>query len=357
MTADSELAPVSAAQWSAFTRFAVPFQREQSEMVLLTDASKQELLLTDRNALLDLLTSGFRGDTQRSANAATLDHELQRRGLRGAGVLAGDDLAHAAHWWEREWAASLDYYQWSRRSLYRDTIDEDGGQRRETLSAYLRDDGPPPARLYPAGTAVPLTPARALPSDVTLGQELLKRRTVRVYAREAVPAASLSDILWHGLAGVRLTRTTVSDDDLLHLLDSYGIAFDFYVVIYDVAEIAPGVYYYDIEAHALVLLVAGEFREEMTTNLFGQTAPRSAAWTVLIAADFLQYAWRYRHERALRNLYVDAGRVAQQLLLIAGAYAIGSFMTPALRDRALAALLHLDPARQAPLYSVTMGLG
>jgi nitroreductase len=59
----------------------------------------------------------------------------------------------------------------------------------------------------------------------------------------------------------------------------------------------------------------------------------------------------------LRNLYIDAGRVAQQLLLIAGAYAIGSFMTPALRDRALAALLHLDPARQAPLYSVTMGLG
>lgn len=356
MAVDNNASEARSGRWSSLTRFAAPFQREQGEMVLLTNAERHELLLAERGALLDLLTSEFLGEAERSDSATTLDQELQRRGLRAVGDAEAAGVAQAAHWWEREWSGPLDYYLWSRRWHYRDADDRDGAERRDTLRAYVQSGGPPPERLRPAGEALTLPAARPLPAERSLGEELLQRRTIRRYVQRDASRASLSAILWHGLAGVRLTREAASEDELLHYLESYGVAFDFYLVVYAVSGIAPGVYYYDLEAHALVLLCAGDFREQMTTNLFGQTAPMSAAWTILLSADYVQYAWRYRHERALRNLYIDAGRVAQNLILIAGAYDLGSFMTPALRDRAVASLLQLDPERQAPLYSVTMGL-
>ena len=168
--------------------------------------------------------------------------------------------------------------------------------------------------------------------------------------------ASLSTILWNGLDGVRRTRTAAAREiDLLGDLLSYGVAFDFYIIIYAVEALNPGVYFYDLSTHQLILLREGNLRDEMRECMLGQAAPKTAAWTIVMVADFAQYHWRYRHERGLRNLYIEAGRLAQNLILWAASYELASLPTPAIRDRQASKLLGIRWPRQAPIYTLTMG--
>jgi SagB-type dehydrogenase family enzyme len=139
-------------------------------------------------------------------------------------------------------------------------------------------------------------------------------------------------------------------------LNSYGVAFDFYIVVFEVESLTSGIYFYDLRDHAVLLLRSGTFRPVMTGLLSNQAAPDTAGWTILLVADLPQYQWRYRHERALRNLYLEAGRIGQHLILTSTLFGLATLPTPALADRDLSALLQLDPVRQTPIYSLTMGL-
>jgi SagB-type dehydrogenase family enzyme len=161
-------------------------------------------------------------------------------------------------------------------------------------------------------------------------------------------------VLAHGLEDVR-ERRRLQPGDNLDYLRTHGIAFDFHVVAYGVEGLEPGVYGYRVAQHELVLQRAGDFRQAMRSVLIGMKAPDTASWTLFMSADFLQYQWRYRHERALRHLYMTSGRLAQRLLVVAQAYRLGTLPTPATRDAETIELLQLDAFRQAPLYTLTMG--
>jgi SagB-type dehydrogenase family enzyme len=266
-----------------------------------------------------------------------------------------DTTNHILHWWERKWHPSLEYYVWSRKATFFDSHDEDGRKREEALTAY-EAHSPAPERLRPEGVVYSLPEPTELPATMTVGHNLLNRRTIRRYRDEAAPLYSLSSLLWHGLDSVRRTRKAAQQEATMGHLRSYGSAFDIYPVLYHVDGVPIGVYYYDIEKHELTLVREGNYRSEMVTNLVDHDAPMSASWTIMIVGDFLQYQWRYRHERALRNLYIEAGRVSQWLILTGALYGLASFPTPAMVDSGLSDLLALDAQRQCPIYSLTQGL-
>lgn len=71
-------------------------------------------------------------------------------------------------------------------------------------------------------------------------------------------------------------------------------------------------------------------REVMQRCLIGHEGPASAACTLILSVEFERYQWRYRHERALRNLYVETGRIAHHLLLQATAHGLGTHILYAL---------------------------
>ncbi|HEY2961684.1 MAG TPA: SagB/ThcOx family dehydrogenase [Pyrinomonadaceae bacterium] len=297
----------------------------------------------DRLAFLDAVAHGSRRDGK-----APLANDL-------FGEIDADSARHLAHWIERGWHTSLEYYLWSRHSKFIDENDSTGDLRRDAIRTYLEKQAPP-ARIKPEGEYLLLPAAVEAAENLSLGELLLRRRTQRTYRREPVSLSSLSSLLWFGLNAVRKTRASLTDNDLLSYLKSYGVAFDFYLVIYDVESLASGTYFYDIRDHAVLLSRAGLFRNEMTELLSNQPAPETAAWSIVLVADLLQYQWRYRHERALRNLYIEAGRIGQHLILTGTLFGLGTLPTPALSDRGLSALLQLDPLRQTPVYSLTMGL-
>lgn len=336
------------AGWSPFLVLRPP-RANQGDTVLLSDSGQLKRALIKRTALLDLVASTFRTPS----SLPPLGQHMEDLGFMGKPPEA-EVAAHAAHWWQRGWHPSLDYYLWSRQYNYRDEQDTSGEKRKEVLRTYL-ESWEPPERVKPLGEEHALPKPPQPPKGVSLGELLMNRRTIRSYVKQMVADSMLSSILWTGLEEARSARRLPKDDPL-NYLKSYGVAFDFYLVLYSVEGLPPGVYFYDVSRHLVVEMKKGDYREKMVHHLSELKGPTTAAWTIILTADFVQYQWRYRHERALRHMYVESGRIAQRLLMMAMGYGLGTLPTPAVRDKDIAALLGLNERRQAPIYTLTMGL-
>lgn len=264
-----------------------------------------------------------------------------------------DDPDHSdtQHWLDRNWEWSLGYYLWSRRDDFIDR--ESAGVADSVIERYRQSDGPAPAVRDVLPPVVSLPPPTEEPPG-TFRDVLLRRATIRSFRPEPMPLRLFSALLWHGFAVVRDLR--LGDPESHEPLRSFGCAFDVAVINYKIDGLVPGIWWYDISQHVVSGGLPGRYEQEVDEIVWGQGPPLSAAATLVIVADFLRYQWRYRHERALRNLYIDAGRLMHPLLLVAAAYKIGCFITPATRDDRLVPLLGLRHPSQAPLYTLTFGL-
>jgi SagB-type dehydrogenase family enzyme len=297
--------------------------------------------------------------------ADALAGRILRGEVNGDGHAAWRDAVAAArdrsglvpgwrHWQDRAWYPSDQYYVASRRWLYSDSPDPDGAIRDATIRRYLEVDGPPDPVELRNGPRVRLGET-ALPEDTPVSRLLVDRRSGRAYARKPVPLARLSGLLWHGLAEVRAYRERAAEGKPLTLLDSYASALDFYVCVYSVKGLEPGVYRYGVSDHDLTCIRPGDHRAVMIKVMQGMRSPATAAWTLGLVADFPRYQWRYRHEHGLRRLYMESGILAQELLILAMAYGLSTLVTPAQRDRPYMELHELSPDRFAPTYTLTMG--
>ncbi|GII75865.1 hypothetical protein Sru01_08470 [Sphaerisporangium rufum] len=281
---------------------------------------------------------------------------LRDCGLLRAGAIDEDTGRGLAHWHSRGWSHALNTYLWSRRASFHDDGEAYRERQREALDTFLREDGPPPRPRRAATRPLALAEPAPLPRT-PVGEVLRKRVTSRTLHRRPFGDQRLSDLLGHGLA--RASRNRDPDPaDPQRFLFSYGAAFDYYVGVYDVAGVEPGIHLYDPFTHALDDL--GTVRGEAETRaackelFIGQRQVDTAAATVFVVADFPRYQWRYRHERGLRNLYFDSARVAQALILVATACGLQTWLTPAVRDSLGERLLRLTPVDQQVLTTVTV---
>jgi SagB-type dehydrogenase family enzyme len=259
------------------------------------------------------------------------------------------------HWQDRRWHPSDHYYLASRHDGEAREADADMSLRLSMIDLFLLADGPPPEEHRPDGPVVPLGTPPPL-GEQQLSRLLVTRRTGRSYVRRAPSLGSLSGLLWYGLAEVRAGRHEGGRLDPAAYLDCYGAAWDFYLCVYKVDGVEPGVYRYDLRDHALVGVRPGDHRDAMIDVLQGMHSPATAAWTLGMVADFPRYQWRYRHEHGLRRLYLEAGVLGQQLIVLAMSYGLSTLVTPAQKDRAYLALHGLPEDRFAPVYTLTMGL-
>ena len=317
--------------------------------MLMSDSWNCKRFLIKRKDLFEALCNSF-------AKKPIPQHlkPILESGIVDNTELSADDVVKVKHWWDRGWHPSLDYYLWSRYGHYCDEHDPTKERRRETIQNYLKIGWPPP-RLMPKGDSSQLPEPQEPLWNATLGERLLQRRSVRKYISDPVSSAVLSSVLWHGLHETRCFRKRPIEGPTDYL-KSMGSAFDFYLVIYDVNNINPGAYYYDIVDHTLTPIKSGNFRKAMLKILRLMPAPATAMCTLVLVADFAQYQWRYRHERALRHLYFESGRIAQKALVTAMQYNLGVLLTPAQVDSKLIELLDIDRVRQCPIYTITMGL-
>ncbi|MDR7313776.1 SagB/ThcOx family dehydrogenase [Brevibacillus nitrificans] len=283
-------------------------------------------------------------------DSTPLKDNLSRYGLFKDEGLPSEWIQGFKEWNEKGWGLALPFYWISRGFPYHDKS-PDPVYREETLTRYLKMDGAiKTTKQFDSSFSLPSP--QDLNDKISLGQVLLGRRTAHRF-NSGADLQELSDWLWYGLYEVRACRKPING--VIDILKSYGSAFDFYIVVYDVKDLESGIYFYNLVDHSLSLIQKGAYRSNMVSALMGQSPPETACFSLLVTAEFKRYQWRYRHERALRNLFTDSGRILQKMILIANVFSMDCFLTPAIKDLEINQLLKLDAKIEGSIYSLTVG--
>jgi SagB-type dehydrogenase family enzyme len=217
-------------------------------------------------------------------------------------------------------------------------------------SGLDRSDKPELYKLYPSAPRVTLCTPQAV-GDAGLWHALARRRSERRFQAVALSKAHLSQLLW-AAQGITLQ----AEGYAFRTAPSAGALYpvETYVVVNDVEGVAPGVYHYVVAAHELEQLQLGDFRAAVARAALDQSMAAQAnvvfAWTAI----FQRSKWKYR-QRAYRYIYLDAGHIAQNVVLAAVALGLGTCQLAALYDDEVNALLGVDGEDESIIYMTVVG--
>lgn len=121
---------------------------------------------------------------------------------------------------------------------------------------------------------------------------------------------------------------------------------ELYAVVERVTGVDPGLYYYDVNRHALVRLRSGSLLGEVARAIQSGPDAQRAAAVVLITNVFARYRARYAN-RGDRYALIDTGHIGENLRLAAGELGIAEASPPRFAEQALAALLEVDGRDEA----------
>ena len=193
-----------------------------------------------------------------------------------------------------------------------------------------------------AGTAGAAEPALvALPAPDTLGKATLagsisERRSIREYAPGALTLAEVSQLMWcaQGITGGDEKHRAVPSARAVHPLQVRLEA-------RRVDGLAPGLYVYRHEAHALALVAAGDHRPAVT-GAAGQPCIEAAAAVICVAGDSTLAAARFGRNAA-RWLGMEAGFVVQNVYLTCTSLGLGTVMVGGYEEEKANAAFQLVP--------------
>ncbi|AZO59680.1 SagB/ThcOx family dehydrogenase [Mesorhizobium sp. M1A.F.Ca.IN.022.06.1.1] len=338
-----------ALEWKPVLTIRPNFVGKRGE-VQISDALGQQRYKVRKRDLLDALC----GDHPRTDHVLT---SLKETGLLAKSwdpVETGSEGVE--HWTSRNWTFALSYYLWSRRSMFLDEGEDYERIRCTALRDMLDESNLPLPEPIKEEEAIQLPEAADLPENESVGEVLANRVTTLAFSSGGkTDAALLHGLLFHGFSVSRPYHVPNVEDHIHNILHGVGFAFDPFLAIFDINGIEPGLYDYNISQDRLKLVKKGVFRKQISSGLIGHEQALTAACTVLLVADFRRFQWRYRHERALRNLYFDVGRMAQYFILVSTAFGLKTHITPATVDDDLAKLLDIDPDERQVFHSITLG--
>ncbi|MFF1409419.1 nitroreductase family protein [Streptomyces sp. NPDC058289] len=243
-----------------------------------------------------------------------------------------------ADWVAGGWRPSLEYFDWSEEGRV-------GAIREEPVEEPAEEAVEEPlANTTAADWRWGELAGRAPASERTVGEVLVHRRTARSYDPKGLDQLAFAGIL-HDFAA--LLDGTVDTG-------GFRLGLRFTAIVYGVDGLTPGVWSLGLKNEVATLVRPAELRRVMSDLMCGMQAAETAGATVVLVADFQERQQRFPYERALRELYVEVGRIAQWLILASEARGAGCLITPATNDKVLCDVLGLPPG-QAPVYTITFG--
>lgn len=209
---------------------------------------------------------------------------------------------------------------------------------------------PAPFKKYPEAELLPL-PAPQESGGPSLWAVLKGRRSHRRFTGTPLALADLSQLLWAAQGITRRTRgfgfRAAPSAGALYPVETY-------VVAREVTDMAAGVYHYNIPRHALDRLRAGDFSRDLARAALDQAmvshAPVTFAWTAVVARS----KWKYL-QRAYRYVYLDAGHLAENLMLAAEGLGLGSCGIGAIYDEEVNQILEVDGSAETAVYLCVVG--
>jgi SagB-type dehydrogenase family enzyme len=175
-----------------------------------------------------------------------------------------------------------------------------------------------------------------------LTEALARRRSQRVFADRPLPPEAVSQLCW---AAQGITQAEKG----FRTAPSAGALFPIAVFLVD----AAGVSEYKPQRHMLLRAPTGDLRGQLRAAAHDQDFVGQAPLCLVITMDVSRAAAKYG-ARAERYGLLEAGHVAQNVLLQATALGLVGTPVGAFEDDQVATLLNL-PAGVRPVYLVSLG--
>ncbi|UNK48116.1 putative peptide maturation dehydrogenase [Lysobacter sp. S4-A87] len=125
-----------------------------------------------------------------------------------------------------------------------------------------------------------------------------------------------------------------------------------YLIVQHVEGVAPGLYHYRAQEHALEPLAGPDkpLREFVMDMVAQQHWFADAHVVVLLSPRFDRTFWKYRHHaKGYRVVALEGGHISQTLYLAATEAGLGAFITGAINEVELEQAFGLDPIHQGAL--------
>jgi SagB-type dehydrogenase family enzyme len=206
---------------------------------------------------------------------------------------------------------------------------------------------------YPHLPSVPL-PAGAFPS-APLGEVLARRRSRMRFAPGSMDLDALTSILRSGY-GVTLRAPGPGSTQSLRTTPSAGALYplDVYCAAFDVDGLAQGLYHFDPFAHVLERLESGDLRARLADATPMPEPVQTSACVLIVTAMFRRTRFKYG-QRGFRFALLEAGHLAQNVLLAAEALDLGCLPLGGFYDARVDELLGVDGVNQSALYLLPVG--
>jgi SagB-type dehydrogenase family enzyme len=185
-------------------------------------------------------------------------------------------------------------------------------------------------------------PSPQITGGMPLTEALARRRSHREFADQPLTRQQVSQLCW--------AAQGVSDETRgLRTAPSAGALYPLTVFVID----EHGAYEYEPERHALRTVAAGDLRSELQAAALNQPAVGNAPVCVVIAMNVSRTAAKYK-DRAERYCLLEAGHVAQNVLLQATALGLTGVPMGGFEPRRVAKVLDLA-ANLEPVYLIPLG--
>ncbi len=197
------------------------------------------------------------------------------------------------------------------------------------------------------------SPRITLPETAREGDDLFttvrRRRSIRNWADRSMPLSDLSSVLHCSFGATQLAELrydpSVENNHSLHL----------YVLINDVEDLEPGVYYYNRADDSLILIRSGDQRRQGYLASLPQDAVGDAHAALIMTIDKQRLGFP-DGDRGYRYAALDAGMLGGRTYLQATGLGLGCCGIGAYFDDEINALIDADPAEEMVVYMAAIGV-
>jgi len=180
---------------------------------------------------------------------------------------------------------------------------------------------------------------------------ITQRKSHREFMDKEISIEDVSTILWMGYGlrervGNFFFRNVPSAGALYPL--------EIYVGTFKVEGLSQGIYHFNPVKHTLECILEGNFKQTLVNGCLGQHFVSTGAIIIFISSVFRRNMAKYGH-RGLRYILLDAGHLAQNMILGAEALGLGSCPVGAFFDDELNQLIGLDGYEESVLYLLVIG--
>lgn len=183
---------------------------------------------------------------------------------------------------------------------------------------------------------------------------MIARRTNRTSSSHPISAAQLGKCLFSGL-GITGEVQTPSGWLPLGITPSGGARnpYEGYVILRRSEDLDPGIYHYSAFDHTL-RLVTSDVPDKLSSYFANQPWVDDMSAIVVLAAIFERTMWKYEDPNAYRVVLIEAGHIAQNIMLSATDMGMSACPTAALSHSTIRDLLGLESMTHVPLYALTL---